>query len=103
MLFVHCICFVYFKAYLRALTTPQETLAMSYPPGAQEMLMDPPTHIKIEHQSKAAILFMEGQELLVQGDTLSVTLAVSAIEDFLNTNFPEEQSACPSTSKDLST
>ena len=74
---------------------PTETITVNYPKEMHNVLVNPTVLVKLEQQSKAIVMFSPGQrgELRVLGcDTLSVTLALSAIEDLINIYLQEQTS-----------
>ncbi len=75
---------LYFQDYIRTLCNPEEIVPMTYPPELHNILTKPKIHVKLEKQSKTVILFPHIGDVHIQGlDTLSVTLAMSALEDII--------------------
>ena len=66
---------------------------MNYPEEIHDVLINPTVLVKLEQQSKAVVMFSPGQrgELRILGcDTLSVTLALSTVEDLINKYLQEQ-------------
>ena len=74
---------------------PTESITVNYPKEMHNVLINPTVLGKLEQQAKAIVMFSPGQrgELRILGcDTLSVTLALSAIEDLINIYLQEQTS-----------
>ena len=73
-----------FQEYIKAMCNPQEILSMTYPEGMHDILSDSAVHQKLEKQSRAAILFENNKITICGTDNLSVTLAMSSIEELIH-------------------
>ena len=72
---------------------PTEGITVNYPEEIHDVLINPTVLVKLEQQSKAVVMFSPGQrgELRILGcDTLSVTLALSTVEDLINKYLQEQ-------------
>lgn len=58
-------------------------MTVPYPQDLHKILTSETIHEKLEHQSKAAIIFTENYEAFIMGSELAVTLALSALEDLM--------------------
>ena len=84
---------------MKAMVAPTEGITVNYPAEIHDVLVNPSVLVKLEQQSKAAVMFTPNQrgELRILGcDTLSVTLALSTVEDIIN-KFLQEQTNASST------
>ena len=85
----------FFQDYIKTLVAPTESITVNYPKEMHNVLINPTVLGKLEQQAKAIVMFSPGQrgELRILGcDTLSVTLALSAIEDLINIYLQEQTS-----------
>ena len=81
------------QGYIKALVAPTEGITVNYPEEIHDVLINPTVLVKLEQQSKAVVMFSPGQrgELRILGcDTLSVTLALSTVEDLINKYLQEQ-------------
>jgi hypothetical protein len=72
------------QEYLKTICNADEKVTMQFPGYLTPILSKPGNYQNIEEQSGAAILFCSEGEIDILGSEIAVTLAMSAVEDFVS-------------------
>ncbi|ELU05229.1 hypothetical protein CAPTEDRAFT_193508, partial [Capitella teleta] len=73
------------KNYVKTLCNPTETVTLQIPPDLKGLLSNPAIRQRLEETTQAVVMVTSNNEVIIQGlDTLSVTLAMSSVEDIID-------------------